>query len=321
MRISVAMTTYNGACFLREQLDSILAQSRLPDELVVCDDRSSDETGEILAEYSSRSPFTMKVVVNDERLGSTKNFEKAIGLCSGDLIALCDQDDLWRPEKLAVIEAAFEADPGLGAVLTNADLIDKDGASLSGDLWAKCRFNEVRQDILEGPGRFDLLFGLPFATGATMAFRSHFRPLLLPFPSGSPTFIHDRWTAILIAAVGRIGIIRDKLIAYRLHSGQQLGVGKLPLPLKVFVPHQCRSDAVGLAALEETLRSNPTWTASSKFFPSLALRQRHIAARAEYSRNPFRRLTQVISEYRSGRYVRYPFGLIFCLKDLLVGTR
>lgn len=321
MKISVAMTTFNGAKFLREQLDSIIAQSRRPDELIVCDDRSTDETPEILREYASKSPFPMTVIVNDERLGSTKNFEKAISLCSGDLIALCDQDDLWRPQKLAIIEAAFAADSGLGAVLTNADLIDKDGAKLPGDLWAKCRFNEVRQGLLEGPGRFDLLFGLPFATGATMAFRSHFRSLLLPFPSGSATFIHDRWTAILIAAVGRIGIIRDKLIAYRLHAGQQLGVGKLPLPLKVFVPHQCRSDAVGLAALGETLRNNPSWTVSSEFFPSLSLRQRHIAARAEYSRNPFRRLTQVISEYRSGRYIRYPFGLIFCLKDLLVGTR
>ena len=321
MTISVAMTTYNGARFLREQLDSILAQSRLPDELVVCDDRSSDETAEILEEYSSRSPFPMKVVVNDERLGSTKNFEKAIQLSSGDLIALCDQDDVWRPQKLAVIEAAFAADPGLGAVLTNADLIDKDGARLPGDLWAKCRFNEVRQGILEGPGRFDLLFGLPFATGATMAFRSHFRPLLLPFPSGSPTFIHDRWTAILIAAVGRIAIIRDKLIAYRLHGGQQLGVGKLPLILKVFVPHQCRSDAVGLAALEEKLTNNPTWTVSPDFLPSLAVRQRHIAARSGFSRNPFQRLAQVFSEFRSGRYVRYPYGWAMIVQDVLVGTR
>lgn len=321
MKISVAMTTFNGAKFLREQLDSIVAQSRLPDELIVCDDRSTDDTVEILRDYASRSPFPMTVIVNDEQLGSTKNFEKAIGLCSGDLIALSDHDDVWRPQKLAVIEAAFAADPGLGAVLTNADLIDKDGAKLPGDLWAKCRFNEARQRLLDGPGRFDLLFGLPFATGATMAFRSHFRSLLLPFPSGSATFIHDRWTAILIAAVGRIGIIRDKLIAYRLHPGQQLGVGKLPLVLKVFVPHQCRSDAVGLAALEEKLTGHPDWAASPEFFPSLLRRQEHIAARAEYSRNPFRRLTQVIAEYRSRRYVRYPFGRIFCVKDLIVGTR
>ena len=321
MTISVAMTTYNGARFLREQLDSILAQSRLPDELVVCDDRSSDETAEILAEYSARSPFPLKVIVNDERLGSTKNFEKAIQLSSGDLIALCDQDDVWRPQKLAVLEAAFVEDTDLGAVITNADLVDEKGEPLSGNLWSRCRFSPARQEAVGGAGRYDILLGIPFATGATMVFRSKFKPLLLPFPTDSVTYIHDRWIAVLIAAVGHFALIPEKLIAYRVHRQQQLGVGKLPLLIRVLLPHRCRADAVALAAVDKRLRENPAWPPDPNFLPSLAERQRHLDARIRFSRNPFRRLKQAASEFRSGRYTRYPFGLIALAKDVVVGVR
>jgi hypothetical protein len=320
MKISVAMTTYNGASYLREQLDSIFAQDRLPDELIVCDDRSSDATPDILREYAARAPFPMQVVFNEERLGSTKNFEKAIGLCSGEIIALTDQDDIWRPRKLAVLEQAFAADTELGVVLTNADLIDQDGAPLPGDLWSRSRLTKRRQHGLSSSRRFDLMFGLPLATGATMAFRARFRSLVLPIPTGSPTFIHDRWIALAIAAVARIAYCPDKLIAYRLHGQQQLGVGKVPLAARLFIPHPCRSDAVGLAALEERLSADPSYSANLDFWRSLRERQQHIAQRATFSRNPFRRLKQVASEYRSGRYVLYPYGRIIPFQDLLVGT-
>ena len=321
MTISVAMTTFNGEQFLAAQLESIFGQARLPDELVVCDDRSSDGTLQMLRACAARAPFEMKVIVNDERLGSTKNFEKAISLCSSDLIALCDQDDIWRSHKLRTIEAAFAAYPDLGVVLSNADLIGKDGAPLRGDLWSRSRLNRGRQQALGGSRRYDLLFGLPFATGATMAFRSSFKPLLLPIPTGSPTYIHDRWIAVLIAAVARIAIIPEKLIAYRLHGQQQLGVGTLPLALKAFIPHRCHSDAAGLVALEERLKAHLDCRVDPDFWRSLAQRQRHVAERAQFSRNPFHRLKQVALEFKSGRYVLYPYGLIVPLQDLLVGTR
>lgn len=319
MKISVAMTTYNGAKFVAEQLESIFAQSRLPDELIVADDGSGDRTVQLLREFAERAPFHMTVIVNEERLGAIKNFEKAIDLCSGDLIALCDQDDVWRPRKLAVIESAFAADPELGVVLTNADLIDGNGAALRGDLWARCRLNRRRQQELSSSRRFDLLFGLPFTTGATMAFRSRFKPILLPIPE-APTYFHDRWIAVLISAVGRVAIIPEKLIAYRLHRQQQLGVGKVPLPLKALIPHRCWSDAIALAAFDERFSNNPSWSISADFRRSLADRQRHIDARGKFSRNPLRRFKQVATEYRSGRYTLYPYGFIVPLQDLLVGT-
>jgi glycosyltransferase involved in cell wall biosynthesis len=321
MKISVAMTTFNGARYLGEQLDSILAQERLPDEVIVCDDGSTDATVELLRDYASRSPCPMTVVVNEERLGSTKNFEQAIGLCSGDIIALCDQDDVWRGPKLAVIESAFDADPELGVVLSNADLIDENGVTLRRDLWTRARLNKRRQRALNNSRRYDLLFGMPFATGAAMAFRARFKPLVLPIPTEAPSFIHDRWIAVAIAAVGRIALIPDKLIGYRIHSQQQLGVGKIWFPLRVFIPHRCRSDSIALAAFDERLRDYADWPISPDFRASLAQRRRHIEARKNFSRNPVRRLKQVVLEQRSGRYTRYPYGWAVIVQDLIVGTR
>jgi glycosyltransferase involved in cell wall biosynthesis len=83
MTISVAMCTYNGSRFVRKQLASIDAQSGMPDELVICDDRSTDGTGEILEEFAERARFPVGIIVNSENLGSTKNFERAISICSG----------------------------------------------------------------------------------------------------------------------------------------------------------------------------------------------------------------------------------------------
>jgi glycosyltransferase involved in cell wall biosynthesis len=321
LKISVAMTTYNGAQFVREQLDSILAQSRLPDELIVCDDRSSDGTAEILRDFASNCPFDVKVLVNDRRLGSTKNFEKAISLCSGDIIVLCDQDDIWRAEKLSIIEGAFAADSELGLVLSNADLIGRNGERFKRDLWTRCRLTRHRLAALRGPRRFDLLLGLPFTTGAAMAFRARFKPLILPIPDVSDTFIHDRWIAVMIAAVAKVTMLPEKLFRYRIHGEQQLGVGKVPLALRVFIPHRCRSDAAGLTAMHDRLDSNSSWHADAAFWKALQNRRRHVIERAGFSTNVLQRATQVASEFRSGRYVRYPYGLIVPFQDLLAGTR
>ena len=87
------MGTYNGGPYLREQLDSIAAQTHLPDELVVCDDDSTDRTVAILEDFAATAPFPVRVYVNPKNLGTAKNFERAIGLATGEVIALADQDD------------------------------------------------------------------------------------------------------------------------------------------------------------------------------------------------------------------------------------
>src|ERR1041385_2324822 len=101
------MCTYNGAEFLTAQWESILAQSRKPDEVVVCDDGSSDGTRSLLEQLAQQSSVPVTLRFNEQNLGSVKNFEQAIRLCTGEIIALSDQDDVWRRDKLQLIEQAF----------------------------------------------------------------------------------------------------------------------------------------------------------------------------------------------------------------------
>lgn len=98
MTISIAIATYNGERFLRQQLDSLYSQTRLPDEVVVSDDASTDGTQAILQEYADR--YGLRWSVNEGRHGVNPNFFRAISLCQGDYIQICDQDDIWYPTKL-----------------------------------------------------------------------------------------------------------------------------------------------------------------------------------------------------------------------------
>ena len=99
--ISIAIATYNGERFLREQLDSLYTQTMLPDEVIVCDDKSTDKTPEILEEYSRK--YGLKYVINEPSLGCSDNFMKAFSLCTQQYIMICDQDDIWFPNKVETL--------------------------------------------------------------------------------------------------------------------------------------------------------------------------------------------------------------------------
>lgn len=105
MKMSIAMATYNGARYLREQLDSFAAQTRLPDELVVCDDGSSDDTLNILEEFARTAPFQVRIFRNDVNLGYAQNFARALERCVGDLVFLSDHDNVWFEDKIDVKES------------------------------------------------------------------------------------------------------------------------------------------------------------------------------------------------------------------------
>lgn len=133
--ISVALCTYNGARFLEEQLASLQAQIRCPDELIVCDDRSTDKTVQLLEAFARIAPFPVRIHVNPANLGSTMNFDRAMRLCTGSLIAFCDQDDIWHSTRLSACAEAFQDDPRLELVFSNGQLIDEAGTQIPGRLW------------------------------------------------------------------------------------------------------------------------------------------------------------------------------------------
>jgi glycosyltransferase involved in cell wall biosynthesis len=182
LSLSIALATYNGERYISEQLGSIACQTRLPDELVISDDASTDATQAIIKSFAQNAPFPVRIVENGERLGSTGNFERAIRLCSGDIIFLCDQDDVWYSNKIALIEERFIDNPDAGAVFTDADVVDENLRTFGRRLWRTFRFSPKEQAQVAASDALAVLLRHPVVTGANMAFRSTYRDLVLPLP-------------------------------------------------------------------------------------------------------------------------------------------
>jgi glycosyltransferase involved in cell wall biosynthesis len=148
--LSIALCTYNGSKFLREQLQSLANQTLQPFEVVITDDCSTDDTISIIKEFSNR--LNIKVFVNDIAFKVTKNFEKAVSLCTGDIILMCDQDDIWHADKLAKISQYFQDNPYKLAVFSDANLVNEQGIGLnkiSGRLFVfmKPKFSNLKMEM------------------------------------------------------------------------------------------------------------------------------------------------------------------------------
>ena len=172
MRLSIAMATWNGARYLREQLDSFRAQSRLPDELVVCDDHSTDGTTAILEEFRRTAPFHVNILVNPKQIGYVGNFEQAVEMCEGDVILLSDQDDVWLPEKLAEHEAVYRARPEVGMAFSDGTIVDSDLAPLSLSLYQYVGASPQRLGRFAAGRGLDLFIRKPMAYGCALSIRS-----------------------------------------------------------------------------------------------------------------------------------------------------
>lgn len=319
--ISVAMASCEGARHVREQLASIAAQTVLPDEVVVCDDCSTDGTAEVIRDFSRDAPFEVRLMVNESRLGITKNFEKAIGACRGDVIFLSDQDDVWYPGKVRETLACFGSSPRVGIVASDADIVDAALRPMGRRLWASLGFSPARQaQFRRGRNAGALLRG-PVLTGATMAFRSEYRDLVLPIPE---VWGHDGWIGLLIMSVAEGGIVDHPLIAYRQHSGNQVG---FDLERKKKKKKQARRgkpfDALydervaQCVAWRERLREKEAWQAPDWVIRELTLRLLHLQARKGLPQNRLGRLPIAVRELWRGRYHRYAQGLKSFANDLL----
>ncbi len=215
---SVALCSYNGEKYINQQIDSILSQTHRPSEIVVCDDGSTDRTPEILAEYQKQYPEIFRVHFNEINLRSVKNFEKAISLCSKDIIFLSDQDDIWAENKAEKIVSFLDNHPEIDAVATNGFCIDENGiVHEKYSLWdAPVFLKEKNIDY------FEIILHCNIATGASMAFRATIKPEIIPFPV-LKDYHHDEWIAVNTARKGCFAFLKDKLFYYRTHQEQQVG--------------------------------------------------------------------------------------------------
>jgi len=218
MELVVVLCTYNGAAYLPALLAGMLAQSRLPARLVVRDDGSSDATVDLLQSFAAAAPFAVDLTLNGSTLGSTANFAAALAEAAASspnaLLVLADQDDLWRADKLERLAAAC-ADPTVGAVFSDAELVDDDLQPYPYLLWQAAGFGP-RERALAAEGRlFEVLLRHNVVTGATLACRAELITKLLPIPG---EWIHDAWMALLLAAVSKVVAVDAPLIRYRQHA-------------------------------------------------------------------------------------------------------
>jgi glycosyltransferase involved in cell wall biosynthesis len=222
MKTSVAMCTYNGEKYIKTQLESILNQTVAIDEIIICDDGSNDKTIAIVAQIQFENPNKIYLYQNPVNLGSNKNFEKAISKCTGDYIFLSDQDDLWKKQKVEKIIQYFSKNPSTEAVFTNADLINDSSEKFTeSSLWNSVYFME--EELTKPINLYNhIKFRSNIVTGATLCFKKEIKDLILPIPTVQE-FYHDEWIAIIIASRNNLAYLTDKLISYRIHSGQQIG--------------------------------------------------------------------------------------------------
>jgi glycosyltransferase involved in cell wall biosynthesis len=205
--LSVAMATYNGETYLPEMLESLGAQTRLPDELVVRDDGSSDGTVAVLEEYAGRAPFPVRLLDGGERLGYAQNFVAASSACTGDVIFFADQDDSWRPTKLERV--ALATDPARSqALFHDFTLMSDDGTEIAPSFYG----------VLAERG-----FGPAVALkGCSMTVTRAFLDMW-GWPPASTTISHDFWVALISTAFGQRLTLDEILIDHRIHADNTSG--------------------------------------------------------------------------------------------------
>lgn len=312
---SVALCTYNGRAYLPAQWQSLLDQQQCPDEVVVCDDQSTDGTAELLRQLAADAPFSVRVLENPVRLGYKKNFEQALSKCTGDLIFLCDQDDGWLPEKIGTMTDYMMKNPAIQLAFCDAWVTDEHLQGREQRFWEVVRFDQGAKDRWRAGNALDVLLDGNRVMGAATVIRRAFLPMVLPFPADdAPGYVHDEWMALVAAACGVIGFVDQPLQLYRTHVQQQIGVREPDAKERVRLRDRLARRRVGklaplrekqarLVAIEQHLAERiPTDTPG---MPLLHRRLSHFTMRSHLPTNRLRRLWLVLTNLRQGNYHRY----------------
>ncbi|MCJ2116401.1 glycosyltransferase [Methylobacterium sp. J-001] len=220
--VSVVIAAYNGSSFIHELLNSVINQSFRPIEIIVADDRSTDQTVEIVKSIAAVSSVPLEIKVNDANLGFRDKFLNADLLAKGDFIAFCDQDDIWDLKKLERV-AAFCQKPNISMIVHAASSLDQSTGKL-------VKFTQgIRSTGVKPPLSYD-----PWLTffGFSIVFRrellhladiqGRFRDFIVP----NEKIAHDRWIVFLGQVVGETAELNLPLVTYRQHATNLFGDGR-----------------------------------------------------------------------------------------------
>lgn len=333
--VTVALCTWNGEPWLSEFLASLVAQVRRPDELVVQDDASTDGTVDLIEAFAATAPFPVRLEVNPAQVGSTANFERALARSRGRIVALADQDDRWYPAKLDRLVQVLEDDPIVTLAFSDADLLGPDGRPTGQRLWASRGIDRYLRAHEVVPS--EMFARRALSTGCTMVARRRAVDAAMPFPASLDHPIaplrHDRWLALVAAAVGTVQAVPEPLLGFRVHPDQQTGV---------LSPEELRRRRLAVAraafgapgadhdpAVEHLVRAGQLDDVAGRadalgdFEEADRLREvaRHHRVRADTGTGVADRLRTVAAEVRRGGYDRSLLGAGAAAADVVRAVR
>jgi glycosyltransferase involved in cell wall biosynthesis len=320
--VSVALCTYKGERYLDAQLESILAQTRLPHELVVFDDASPDGTWALLESWAPRiREAGLRFVMhrNARNLGYVGNFEQALQATTGDIVFLCDQDDAWHSTKVERFLPEFKDRPDLLVLHSDARLVDGNGADMDCGLFEALEVTREELTAIHAGRAFDVLVRRNIVTGATMAVRRKVFECGLAVPKG---WIHDEWLAMIATFMGTVDCLETPTIDYRQHANNQVGARR-----RGFVERLTGGGMSRLEFMTRTLLRTQTLLDIAETGPlrlpeadlqMLRDRLTHARFRATPPTALPARLAAIAREYASGRYARFSNGPRSALSDFLL---
>lgn len=250
--ISVAMATYNGESYVEEQLDSIRLQTKQVDEIVIVDDCSTDQTTKVVKNYMEQhSEVNIILYENDNNLGYKKNFQKALSLCGGDIVFLCDQDDVWMKEKVEQLTAVLDAHPEI-AVISSA-FIQMDNHS-SQTVSKKVYRKKMSEGELACVSLEDLIYH-NISQGCSMAIRA---PLKEQYLQSKENKIPHDWAINVLASMQKgCYFLNSPLFYYRIHDYNTIGLNdNLSLKTKYTLETRTKVAKQGLEVIEFVERVN-----------------------------------------------------------------
>lgn len=318
-RISVALCTYNGAAYIGEQLDSIAEQTVPASEVVICDDGSTDSTVSVIeafiAAYSGPTQF--RIAHTDRAGGVRANFARAIEACNGDLIALSDQDDRWREDRLAVAAAFLASHPGTLAVNADARIVDASGQPTGDTLLGSLYVSPGEREAIHTRGGLGVLIRRNVVTGATLVFRRELLSSALPL---GEHWVHDEWLAAVAAGLGGLDLIEDQLIDYRVHDANAIGVARPTLGNRLRqlrVPRGDRYERFAARSLELLDRLDAIG-APADILELVRAKHEFELRRAAYPAGRLRRVSPVLRNAARGGYATLSSqGRVDIVRDLV----
>ena len=316
--ISIALAAYNGAEYITTQLKSLLDQQRQVAEIIISDDTPDDST---LAAINPFLSDTRVVYLKNHGIkGTAGNFENALRHCSGDYIFLCDQDDLWLPDKVEKLARLLDEKPEVDAVFCNSHIVDENLSFLPDEptLFDLRNFPAEAVDKVNRSGALPLFLQHITASAHNIAIRRKWLEKLLPFPELAP-FYPDTWLGLAIAAAGKWYVLDECLTLYRLHSSNQSSPESSPLA-------GARRARKARTAYRNSVLAQEIIQRFASELPEAnrQVLQKYAAfqlARDKYSNSFILRALQILPKLISGQYCRYADSISTAAADLLISPR